>query len=164
VPSASGTHHHVAATCAQQRCDTHSDMQSFSATVPDDPTKSMLSRRMAATLHAPNLLRKRCSTAQQRTREQRVSPIGLQRTYQSTYAAVTAGLGQMCTLSLACPAHSNGAGAPPADTAQPQRYTPARRGPLDDIYVRQLVLQQRKHLIIAGACRTFAVVTTAGTS
>lgn len=158
MPPASGAHHHVAAPWTQQRYDLHSEVQRFSVTVPDDATKSMLSRRMAAASHAPNLQRKRCSAAQQRTKQQRVSPSGLQRMHQSIYAAVTAGFGGMCTSSSACPARSNGAGAPPADTAQSQRYTPARRGPLDDIYVRQLVLQQRKHLIIAGACRTVAVV------
>ena len=73
MPSASGAHHHVAAPCTQQRYDLHSEVQRFSVTVPDDATKSMLSRRMAAASHAPNLQRKRCSTAQQRTKQQRVS-------------------------------------------------------------------------------------------
>ncbi len=33
----------------------------------------------------------------------------------------------------------------------PGRYQPAKRAPLDDRYIRQLVLSQRKHLFISGA-------------
>ena len=48
--------------------------------------------------------------------------------------------------------YRNGAGAAP-------HYTPHKRGPLDDIYIRQLVLQQRKHLFIAGEPGAYAIVT-----
>ncbi len=44
--------------------------------------------------------------------------------------------------------HRNGAVG--AEALAPGRYQPAKRAPLDDRYIRQLVFSQRKHLFIAG--------------